>query len=152
MKGNIIITLFLLNVFSVSSFAQTQTYYSSNKSFSVSVPNSYTLYKQAQPNVINFSSEKQKGVISVKREFMMTEQGFAGYVSEQKASQPSKYRCITVTESRDFYHYKYTAGLFVTHVFYMRKVIEGYSYVIYASGISMTEVQAKAILESVTAY
>lgn len=81
MKGNIIITLFLLNVFSVSSFAQTQIYYSSNKSFSVSVPNSYTLYKQAQPNVINFSSEKQKGVISVKREFMMTEQGFAGYVS-----------------------------------------------------------------------
>lgn len=152
MKGKTIITLILLTVFSVASFAQTKTYYSSNKSFSVSVPTSYSLYKQALPNYISFTSEKQHGVISVKREFVMTDQAFAKYVSEQKSSKPSKYRCIKVTESPNFYHYKFAAGLFVTHEFYMRKIIDGYSYVILADGISMTEAQAKAILESVTAY
>lgn len=42
--------------------------------------------------------------------------------------------------------------MFVTHKFYMRRVIEGYSYVINLCCDGMTEDTAKIIMNSIKAY
>ena len=83
----------------------------------------------------------------------MTDKEFSEYVKEQQTKKSSKkFKCKAVTESKNFYHYKYSAGLFVTHQYYMRKVVEGYSYVIDAYGDTLTEDRAKDILNSLKVY
>lgn len=148
----LLITASMMLFISLGASAQTKTYYSSNKSFSVAVPNYFYLYQEALPYFLSFKSESPKGMMSMERIFVMTDEDFANYVSKDKASIPSKFKCTTVSSSTNFHHLKYSKGMFVTHKFYMRRVIEGYSYVINLCCDGMTEDTAKIIMNSIKAY
>ena len=79
----------------------------------------------------------------------MSKDDFREYISEAKADMPKKLRCLTASVNDTICYYKYAAELFVYHQYYMKKLIEGYSYVISASGTSMTPEIAKEIYDSV---
>ena len=130
---------------------QMETYYSSNKSFRVDIPTDYNLYKYPLPNYIGFTSERQHGVIIVERKsFMGYDNGdFEEFIEEEDGKMPKKFRRLTVSKNDSICHYKYASGLFVTHRYFMRKLIEGYSYVVDASGTRLDEETAKRIYESI---
>lgn len=77
---------------------------------------------------------------------------FKEYINTSMAKVPSKFHCSTVAISDSIYHYKYTAGMFVSHQFYMRKVIDGYSYVVSFNGTNISDNTAKAIYNSIKSY
>ena len=129
---------------------QMKTYYSSNKSFSIDIPMAYTPFTPALPDYLTFRSEY--GMITIERKFMMSDEDFKKYVNGAKAENSSKYHCSTRATSDTLCHYKFTKGFFVMHQFYMRKVIEGYSYVVSMNDISVADTVAKTIYNSITAY
>lgn len=131
------------------SLPQMKTYYSSNKSFCIDVPIDYIPYREALPDYMAFISDSQSGTITIERKFLMSKDDFREYVSEAKADVPKKLRCLTASVNDTICHYKYAAGLFVYHQHYMKKLIEGYSYVISVSGTGMTPEIAKEIYNSV---
>ena len=131
------------------SLPQMKTYYSSNKSFCIDVPIDYIPYREPLPNYMAFISDDQSGTITIERKYLMSREDFKEYVSEAKADVPKKFRCSTVSVNDTICHYKYAAGLLVYHQYYMKKLIEGYSYVISANGISMTPEIAKEIYDSI---
>ncbi len=131
--------------------SQMNTYYSSNKSFSIDIPVDYTQY-EARTNYISFFSEKQKGTIKVERKFLIESDDFKKYINISMAKVPSKFHCSTVSISDTIHHYKYTAGMFIAHQYYMRKILDGYSYVVSLNGINISDNTAKAIYNSIKSY
>lgn len=128
------------------------TYYSSNKSFSIDVPVDYTQHKEALTSLLVFLSEKQKGSILVERKLLMGSDDFRKYINTSKGKIPSKFHCSTVATSDSIHHYKYTSGMFVSHQFYMMKIVDGYSYVVSFDGTNISKNTAIAIYNSITSY
>lgn len=131
------------------SLPQMKTYYSSNKSFCIDVPIDYIPYREPLPNYMAFTSDSQSGTITIERKYLMSNDDFKEFISKAKADIPKKFKCSTISVNDTICHYKYAAGLFVYHQYYMKKLIEGYSYVISANGIGMTSEIAKEIYDSV---
>lgn len=144
-----IMLFFLIGCKQQATESQMNTYYSSNKSFSIDIPVDYTQYKEALTDCIAFLSEKQKGSIQVERKFLMGSDDFKEYINISKARVPSKFHCSTVAVSDSIHHYKYTVGMFVSHQFYMRKVIDEYSYVVSFNGTNISDNTAKVIYNSI---
>ena len=149
---NRLLTSLVLFLLVTSLYGQGAEYFSANSSFSIKIPKEYTLYKEPLPNAIFFSSTKEHGSISIRRVFHMASSDFQNLIMEDKSKMTKKFRSKTISESDHFCHYKYMSGLFVTHKYYMRKVIEGYDYVVFADGISLSEEDAILIINSVKAY
>lgn len=126
------------------------TYYSSNKSFCIDVPSDYTLH-YTLPNYMSFLSQSQGGSIMIERELFMgyDKNDFKKYILKKQEEIPSKFRRLTISENDSICHYKHVAGMFVVHQYYMRKLIEGYSYIIDASGMKLNDDLAKCIYNSV---
>lgn len=143
------IAMFQVSCVQQTSLPQMKTYYSSNKSFCIDVPVDYIPAHKPLSNYMDFKSEKQSGIITIERNFLMSNDDFKTYVSKAKADIPKQFKCSTIAVNDTICHYKYAAGLFVYHQYYMKKLIEGYSYIINANGTNMTSEVAKKIYDSV---
>lgn len=141
---------FLFSCKSETTVLPMKTYYSSNKSFSIDVPINYQLYQETLPNYMDFRAKD--GIITIERKFLMENAAFKKYVKESVTENHQKLHYKEIIASDTFFHYKMHKGLFTAHEFYMRKIIEGYSYIVTYFDISASDTIAKNIYNSIIAY
>lgn len=131
---------------------QVSTYYSSDSLFSISVPSDYSLYSEPLANYIAYQSENQKGIITIKKDSKMNASVFEEFINQQVETTPSKFSREIVEKNDSITHYKFSAGMFVIHQYFMWKKGEVNDYLLSASGTSLESIDAQKILTSVKEY